>query len=218
MHGFHALIGERSGAFADANHCPENGDDGAKEVGSGCFHDSDFKESAPYTAAMISVRPLAPDDSLTAITVLLHAAYARLAAMGLNYTAADQSTETTAQRFAQGHGLLAFDGDALVGTIVVTPPLPKSPCDVFRQQHVASVHQFGVYPDAQGAGVGRALLDASASWARARIHSTRVRYGRDGAPSHRALPTLGLCDGGPRAVVGQGLPQRCDGEIALKDH
>jgi len=46
----------------------------------------------------LRLRPLAPSDSIVELTLLLHRAYARLGAMGLNYTAVDQSPDVTARR------------------------------------------------------------------------------------------------------------------------
>jgi hypothetical protein len=73
---------------------------------------------------MVAVlRPLAASDSLEALTALLHRAYAPLGAMGLNYTAVDQSVETTARRFGGAHGLVAEQDGRVVGTVVVNGPL-----------------------------------------------------------------------------------------------
>ena len=49
----------------------------------------------------VLLRPLGPKDSLQALTSLLHAAYACLAARGLNFTAVDQSVETTRERLVE---------------------------------------------------------------------------------------------------------------------
>lgn len=115
------------------------------------------------------IRPLRPSDSLDELTALLHRAYARLAALGLNYTAVDQTAEVTARRIEGGTCFVAvgrgtFAG-ALVGTIVVQPPTTPSPCAYYAQPHVASVHQFAVEPSLQGLGLGRALLARTEAWA-----------------------------------------------------
>jgi hypothetical protein len=57
------------------------------------------------------------------LTALLHRAYADLGAMGLNYTAVDQSAEVTRLRIAGGRGFVAIDrAGRIVGTIVFYPP------------------------------------------------------------------------------------------------
>ncbi|MGL4231182.1 MAG: GNAT family N-acetyltransferase [Casimicrobium sp.] len=114
---------------------------------------------------MITVRALHADDSLETITLLLHRAYARLGAMGLNYTAVDQSVETTRKRFEGGQGFVAIHNGEIVGTVVVQPPKASSPCEYFRHPHVASIHQFAVEPSRQDEGIGRNLLDACEAWA-----------------------------------------------------
>ena len=64
------------------------------------------------------IRTLQPSDSLHELTALLHRAYARLGAMGLNYTAVDQSPEITAKRIAGGQCFVAEIEGKLAGTIV----------------------------------------------------------------------------------------------------
>ncbi len=123
--------------------------------------------------AHFEVRALAPTDSLAALTALLHAAYAPLAAAGLNFSAASQTDAMTAERLAGGHGLVAVRGDALLGTITVNrafdanlkPWARATPW--FYRADVAHLHQFAVAPGAQGAGIGGALLQAAEAWAQA---------------------------------------------------
>jgi GNAT superfamily N-acetyltransferase len=119
-----------------------------------------------------SLRPLAPTDSIEALTALLHRAYASLAARGLNYTAVDQSVETTARRIAGGHCLVAERDGAIVGTVVVRGPLDvdETPdaraCAWYLRRDLAHLHQLGVEPSAQGQGIGTALIAACERWAR----------------------------------------------------
>jgi GNAT superfamily N-acetyltransferase len=121
------------------------------------------------------LRPLAPTDSLDALTALLHRAYAPLGAMGLNYTAVDQGVDVTARRLAGGHGLVAETGDGtIVGTVVVQGALDagEAPdaraCPWYLRRDVAHLHQLGVEPAAQGQGIGKALIAACEDWARER--------------------------------------------------
>ena len=114
---------------------------------------------------MHTIRPLSSTDSLQELTELLHRAYARLAEMGLNYTAVDQSSEVTEQRIEGGQCFVAASGKKLVGTVVVKPTYHSSECEYFTKVGVAAVHQFAVEPEAQGQGIGKSLLLACEEWA-----------------------------------------------------
>ncbi len=118
-----------------------------------------------------TVRPIAPSDSLEALTALLHRAYAPLGAKGLNYTAVDQRVDDTARRFASGHGFVAEQDGVIVGTVVVNGPLDADEkpdaraCAWYLRRDVAHLHQLGVEPAAQGQGTGPALIAACERWA-----------------------------------------------------
>ncbi len=116
---------------------------------------------------MLQIRLLGSDDSLHALTALLHRAYARLGAMGLNYTAVDQDEATTARRVAGGHCLVAHWQGRLAGTVLLQPTYARNDCDYFTRPGVAALHQFAVEPGLQGHGIGRALMEAGETWARA---------------------------------------------------
>jgi GNAT superfamily N-acetyltransferase len=122
----------------------------------------------------VTIRPLASGDSLDALTALLHRAYASLAAMGLNYTAVDQSVQMTARRFALGQGFVAEREGTIVGTVVVQGPhdADATPdvraCAWYLRRDLAHLHQLGVEPAAQGQGIGSALISACEDWARER--------------------------------------------------
>ena len=114
----------------------------------------------------LDIRPLAETDSLAALTALLHRAYARLATMGLNYTAVDQPVEKTDQRVRSGACFVAVAGNELVGTITVRRPKPDRESAWYCQPHVCSAIQFAVAPELQGKGVGSALLLRAERWVR----------------------------------------------------
>ena len=105
------------------------------------------------------IRPINATDSRTAMTELLHAAYAQLGAMGFNYTAVDQTEEVTRKRIARGDCLVAVDADGtLVGTIMLHAPGRSSGCPWYERPEVASIGQFGVSPNRQAGGLGIRLL------------------------------------------------------------
>jgi GNAT superfamily N-acetyltransferase len=124
--------------------------------------------------AAITIRPLAPGDSLEALTAMLHRAYARLGAMGMNYTAVDQSVETTRARIEAGQCLVLEADGSLAGTVVVAgggtpqkqPGLRHTPW--FCRGDIAHLHQLAVEPALQGQGLGDRLVAACEDWARGR--------------------------------------------------
>jgi GNAT superfamily N-acetyltransferase len=114
---------------------------------------------------MPHIRPLEESDSVHELTSLLHRAYARLARMGLNYTAVDQTPEVTAKRMQGGVCFVATMNAELVGTILVQPTYAKNHCEYFTRPGVACAHQFAVDPGRQGLGIGRKLLQRAEQWA-----------------------------------------------------
>jgi GNAT superfamily N-acetyltransferase len=114
---------------------------------------------------MLLIRSLSSTDSIHELTHLLHRSYAQLGAMGLNYTAVDQTVEVTARRIEGGECFLAFWEGQLVGTVLAKPTDRQSECDYFTKPGVASLRQFAVDPELQGRGIGRALIARCESWA-----------------------------------------------------
>ncbi len=120
------------------------------------------------------IRPLASDDSMESLTALLHRAYARLADLGLNFTATTQSVEVTRQRAAEGHCLLALVDGEVAGTItvsghydpVVSPWALQTPW--FYRQDTAHFHQLAVDPRFQGLRIGDRLVAECEAWARSK--------------------------------------------------
>ncbi len=115
---------------------------------------------------MPHIRLIDPSDSIEAITLLLHRAYAYLERMGLNYTAVDQSPEVTANRIRRGICYVATDGSNFVGTIIVQPTHDKSECYYLTQSGIACANQFAVAPEFQNKGLGSKLLMCAETWAR----------------------------------------------------
>lgn len=114
-----------------------------------------------------SIRRFGDGDSIEALTELLHAAYRDLGDAGWNYTAVDQTPETTASRIAGAVCLVAQLDGRLIGTIALSPPDPdEEVVAMYREPGVGAIHQFGVHPDWQGKGVGRALHEAAVEVAR----------------------------------------------------
>jgi uncharacterized damage-inducible protein DinB/GNAT superfamily N-acetyltransferase len=151
----------------------------------------------------IQIRPLAARDSLDALTRLLHAAYAPLAAQGMNFSAATQDSETTARRAAEGQCFVAECAGELVGTVTVCGPYDpvQSPWAAavpwFRERDTAHFHQFAVHPQWQGRGVGRALLERCEAWAREQQYRRMALDTAEPAASLRALyARLGYADVG----------------------
>lgn len=125
--------------------------------------------------SLATIRPLAADDSIEALTALLHAAYASLAAQGWNFTAVDQSVQTTRERVAAGQAFVAERAGRLVGTVTVTPPKPadgrylSDPVPaLYTRPDTAILAQLAVHPEARGEGLAERLMDAAEAWARAR--------------------------------------------------
>ena len=148
---------------------------------------------------MPAIRPLAPQDSIEALTALLHASYASLAAQGWNFTAVDQSVAMTRERLAGAQAFVAEQGGRLVGTIAVRGPKPAGeayiadpPPPLYTTAGTAILSQLGVHPDWRGQRLAEALIDAAEAWAAAQGHhqialdtaepaiALRARYTRRG--------------------------------------
>lgn len=114
--------------------------------------------------AQIQIRLITPQDSIPAITRLLHRAYAKQVAMGLRPLAGRQDDAMTAQRAACSECILAIapaaEGGQILGVILFEEQEAASFPTFFLRPEVCHFAQFGVDPDAQGKGVGRMLLQA----------------------------------------------------------
>jgi GNAT superfamily N-acetyltransferase len=110
-------------------------------------------------------------DSEGQLTKMLHRAFARLGAMGLNCTCVDQATDVTLQRAMAGECFVALSNDRPIGTLTLCGRDTESPCEHYHRSDVASLRQFGIDPPWQSLGIGRALLSFAEQWALTRGYS-----------------------------------------------
>ncbi len=115
-----------------------------------------------------ALRRLRSSDSLDDLTALLHRAFAPMARRGLHCRSASQDAAGTRRRIGHGACFVALAGGVIVGAITLQPSDPASPIRRYRDDAVASIHQFAVDPRHQRLGIGRALMRAAAAWARVR--------------------------------------------------
>ena len=134
--------------------------------------------------AEVEIRVLRRDDSIDELTRLLHRAYAELARMGLNFTAADQTPDVTRRRVELGRCLVAVDGGSLVGTLLVNSAVPNPLGECFGKPEIASFHQLAVAPECQGRGIGSLLLASAESWVR------RLGFAEVGLDTAESAPHL----------------------------
>jgi predicted N-acetyltransferase YhbS len=106
----------------------------------------------------VIIRDWKSSDDVAALTELLHQAYGQLARAGFRYLATHQDEAMTRKRLESGYPLVATQGEQIVGTVTLYPPDEDSPCELYRQAGVFCFGQFGVRPDLQRGGIGRALV------------------------------------------------------------
>jgi GNAT superfamily N-acetyltransferase len=104
-------------------------------------------------------------DSCEALTQMLHRAFAKVGAMGLNCTCVDQPASITQARAMRGDCHVVVCDGHIIGTITLQPPDPDAPVALYRRNDVASIHQFGVDPAWQDRGIGKMLLAFAGNWA-----------------------------------------------------
>jgi GNAT superfamily N-acetyltransferase len=111
------------------------------------------------TTAGVTLRLFSPSDDVSALTALLHRAYAPLAARGMRYLASHQDDATTLRRLSKGECWVAQTAGQLVGTITLRDAAHTKGCPWYDRPDVASFGQFAVDPARQRRGVGTLLVD-----------------------------------------------------------
>jgi len=115
--------------------------------------------SADAALDSLVIRPREPRDSYERMTEILHAAYARLAAMNLQYKAVDQPACVTQERAEDGECFVAEIDGAMVGTITLRHPEDRpGPTPWYERDDVAVFTQFAVDPVFQGQGIGDRMV------------------------------------------------------------
>jgi GNAT superfamily N-acetyltransferase len=107
----------------------------------------------------VQIRLLNESDSIAELTELLHRAYKRLGDMGLNFTAVDQSEETTRNRISDGECFIAEIDGKIVGTITLHLARRSWADGWYEHDGVATFGQFAVEPVSQTNGIGRLLMN-----------------------------------------------------------
>lgn len=117
---------------------------------------------------IITVRRLAPSDSIAELTLLLHRAYAKQMTMGLRPLAGRQDNAMTKKRVFSGECYVTVHHQPLengrtrqrlVGTILFHEVEESQGPAYFSKPDVATFSQFAVDPGYQGQGLGIMLLD-----------------------------------------------------------
>ena len=104
-------------------------------------------------------------DSYEELTALLHTAFARLGAMGLNCTCVEQTAATTRRRVEAGECYVAEMNGRIIATMTLYGRDDASACEHYRRERVATLRQLAVDPAWQSVGVGRMLLQHAERWA-----------------------------------------------------
>ncbi len=114
----------------------------------------------------VTIRLLAPTDSLSDLTALLNRAYGGLLEMGLRYVATWQDETITAKRIRDAECWVAEADGALVGTCTLAGPGRGRGHPYYEREDVAKFSQFAVEPSVQGTGLGSRLIKQAEARAR----------------------------------------------------
>lgn len=106
----------------------------------------------------VQIRALREEDDLSAITALLHAAYAPLAERGFRYLASHQDDSITLQRLKAGWAYVGTLSGQIVATITLRVSEADSPCEWYQEPSVFIFGQFAVHPTFQRLGIGERLI------------------------------------------------------------
>lgn len=115
-------------------------------------------------AIPVTIRRFMTGDSISEITQLLHRAYARQRAMGLDPLAGRQDDARTLDRVVSSESYLAFldyeqEAHRIVGVVLLNEHERVTFPEYFLRPGVSHFAMFAVDPTLQGIGVGQRLLD-----------------------------------------------------------
>lgn len=119
-----------------------------------------------FDSALLTFRPLAPDDSISELTELLHRAYKRLADMGLRFVATYQAEDETRRRAESGTCYVGIYSGRIVATVTYYGPTYTGRTPWYMREDVAYFGQFAVEPELQGFGIGNRMLELVENHAR----------------------------------------------------
>lgn len=130
------------------------------------------------SAVPVTIRRFMTGDSISEVTNLLHRAYARQRAMGLDPLAGRQDDARTLDRIVNSESYLAFldheqDAQRIVGVILLNEHERVTFPEYFLRPGVSHFAMFGVDPELQAIGVGQRLLDTCVRRAK-ELGSTRM--------------------------------------------
>ena len=109
---------------------------------------------------IVRYRPESHAALVPELTKLLHAAYAPLAAAGMNYLASRQPVEKTGERLQEGESYLFFFENQLVGTVTLTEGVKKRiSAEYYQRPGLYVFNQFAIRPGFQGRGWGHRAMD-----------------------------------------------------------
>jgi GNAT superfamily N-acetyltransferase len=164
----------------------------------------------------VAIRPFEVADA-GPVTELLHRAYAELGAAGLNFTAVDQTIETTLYRASGGHCLVAWVGADPVATMTMSMPPSRTLRTMFPaadRDDIAWLNQLGVDPAKRGLGLARRLWRMGDEWA---IEQDATTIGVDTAIPATHLVELYEAWGFTRAGTVHWEGKNYDSAVLLKD-